>query len=198
MKGYVRYIIGVLFLIGAIILIVVGFNIIRGIFKPKVPDQQSQSSKVLNLTDVAKDGKAVRYVLQGPVSGNEEHHTIRITVDSGTRRVEILEGYSGQVTKSQEFPNTKEAYDAFMAALNGAGFTRTFDAKNRGSESQSCPLGRKFAYEVAPGTDTMFHSWNVSCGGKQGTAAGNTQVIQRLFERQIPDYNKYISGTPLI
>lgn len=194
-----RYIIGVLFLIGAIILIVVGFNIIRGMFKPKVPENQKpQGVKIINLEDAAKDGKSVRYSLQGPVSSREQHHRIRISVDPTVRRVEVVQGYNGQVIKAQEFPNTKEAYEAFMAALTGAGFVRTHEPEGRGIEDQSCPLGRKYAYEVAPGTSDQFYAWTTSCGGKLGTSAGNNSMIQRLFERQIPDYNKFVSGTPLL
>ena len=197
MREYGRYAIGILFLIGAIVLIVVGFNLIRNLFKNDTARQQEETAKVVNLLDAGRSGKDVRYTINGSVVGEEDRRSIRFTVDSNSRRVEVIEGYNNQVLKEQELPNTLQAYEAFTAALNGAGFTSAVDGKGRGDEAQSCPLGRRFSYEVAPGTRDAFRTWSTSCSRKTGTFTGNSSMIQTLFQQQIPDYTDFALGVKL-
>lgn len=192
-----RYGFGVLLLIIAIVLIVVGFNFVRGLFRNDPARQQEETAKRVNLLDAANSNRTVRYTINGSIVGNEEHRVIRITVDGSTRRAEVIQGYSSQVIKSQETPNTPEAYRAFIAAINGAGFTNTVAPQGRGDEAQSCPLGRKYAYELDPGAQGAFRTWNTSCSRSQGTFTGNTQLIQTLFQKQVPEYGKFTYGVQL-
>lgn len=193
MKDYARYATSVLFFIGVIILVIIGFNLIRNILKDDSPPaQQGETRRNVNLPEEAKSGKAVRYTIKGSVVGNEEYRSVRITVDRDNRLIEAIQGYDGQVLKSQQTPNTPQAYDAFIAAINGAGFTRRVDGENRGDEAQTCPLGRKFNYEVAPGTSDAFRTWSASCGNRQGTFGGNHGTIETLFRRQIPQHNDFM------
>lgn len=197
MKEYRRYAVGVFLLIVAIVLIVVGFNLVKNLFKNDQGSQQAETARKVNLLDAAGSNKPVRYTIRGNVVGDKEYRSIRITVDSATRKIEILRGYSDQVLKEQELPNTPQAYQAFLAAINGGGFTNAVGAQGRGSEAQSCPLGRKFNYEVAPGTENSFRSWSTSCGRQLGTFSGNNTLIQTLFQRQIPGYTNYVTGIKL-
>ncbi len=198
MKSYMKYLISLLFLIGVIVVIVLLFNLIRNIFTSDSPEQQQTGkTRSYDLIGAGKSGQPVRYTVQGAVVGNEEHRSISITVDARTRKLEVLQSYNNQVIKSQETPNTQEAYNAFIAAINGAGFTSNVRPEGRGDEAQSCPLGRKYIFEAAPGTSNSFRTWSTSCGKKQGTFTGNQSTIQTLFQDQIPNYSQLVSGVQL-
>ena len=197
MNEYRRYAIAVLFLIGAIILIVLGFNLIRNLFKEDEAPRPEQTVKTINLLDAGRSGKPVQFTIRGSIVGDEEHRSIRITVDGSQRKAEVLQGYNDQVIKTQESTNTPQAYEAFVAAINGGGFTSNVNAQGRGDEAQSCPLGRRLNYEVAPGTEDSFRIWSTSCGRNQGTFTGNSNLIQTLFQRQIPEYNVFVAGIKL-
>lgn len=175
MKDYARYGITVLFLVLAVVVIVVGFNLIRNLFTSDSPaEKQTGTSQKIDLLGAPDNNKAVQYTVAGPVVAVEEQRSVRITVSRDNRTVEVLQGYENQVVKSQQLPNTYEAYDSFIKAINGAGFTNTLPAEGRGDEAQDCPLGRKFAYEIAPLTDSSFRSWSNTCGKK----AAHLRVIQ--------------------
>lgn len=199
MRNYARYAFGVMLLVIAIIFIVVLFNLVRNILAGGEQDrQQPQNSQKVDLLAVPSKDQAVQYSVSGPVVGREEHRSIRIKIDRDTRTFEVLRGYGNEVIKSQETPNTLEAYEAFIAALNGAGFTNSVAPEGRGQELQSCPLGRIYSYEIEPGTRDSFRTWSNSCSSKkEGTFTGNNKVIQTLFQRQIPNYNKLTSDVRL-
>ncbi len=199
MKNYVRYAAGVIFIVLAIVLLVVGFNFIRNILNGDTePKKQTQSqTKKADLLGAPAAGKAVQYTIRGRIVGEEEHRSIRFTVNQNERRIDELQGYNETIVKTQQTDNTEEAYKAFIEALNGVGFTRTIAAEGRGSESQDCPLGRVYSFELGPSSSDVFHTWSNSCSGKQGTFGGNQRTVQALFEEQIPDYQQFISGVRL-
>ncbi len=190
--------IGILFLVGAIIVIVVLFNIIRGIFGgPSQTDPQESANKAYNLTEAAKQGRPVQYTIRGPINGQDEHRRIRITVNPNSRRIEIIKGYNNEVIKSEQHDNNRQAYDAFVAAINGSGFTAKRDLDKGTIQDRVCPLGRHFIYEVAPGQNNSYRSWDASCGKAQGDFAGNRDAIRSLFRLQIPNYEDFTRGERL-
>lgn len=195
MKEYARYAIGVLFIIGAIVLIVVGFNLIRSIFKGS--DKDTQQTQHVDLGETASSGMPVRYTISGSTVGKDRHRAIRITVDRNSRRIDIVEGYDEQIVKSEQFDNTQAAYSAFVSALRGAGYTDNVDPEGRGDENRSCPLGLTYIYEVNPGSSGAFRTWSNSCSERYGSFAGNDSLVRQLFQLQIPDYSRYVSDTRL-
>lgn len=196
MKDARRYIVGVLLIIIAIMLIVLGFRAIANVFSNDDPEpvKQTSSSKKVDLLAAPGGNKAVQYTVRGPIVGNEQHQSIRITINRDDRRIEVLEGYNDNVIKSQTTKNTQEAYQAFIEAIYGAGFTNEVNGKDRGVEGQVCPLGRNFSFEVDPGRSGSFYSWSTSCSNKFGTFAGKRGTIDTLFRQQIPGYNNFVSG----
>lgn len=193
-----RYVIGVISILVVILLLVLGFKFIKGLLtndKPKKTD--APVSNKINLDEVGKDGKPVQYTIRGSINGDEQHHSIRFTVDDKKRKVEILQGYSDRVTKSQETENNADAYKAFVDALKGAGFSQSIQPEGRGDETLNCPLGKRYNYEINPGTSDGMRTWGNSCSSKQGTFSGNGELVRRLFQLQIPEYNDFAKGTNL-
>lgn len=197
-RSYVRYALGVLLLIGAIILMIVLFNVIRNSFRQTdtSPAIQAPNEKVLN--ESASKGLPVQFTVRGIVNAQETHRSIRITVDRSTRTIDVLEGYNGKVIKTQTFPNTTEAYNSFIDSLEGAGFAKRAVGDNRGVEGVTCPLGLLYTYEIDPGVNpAVLRTWSTSCSSNQGSFTGNRIQVQTLFQRQIPDYNGFTSGITL-
>lgn len=204
MNKYVKYLVAILIPIAVIIIMVITFNLVNGMLSRNAPknnqpkEQVSDNqSKKPNLLDAPRNNQAVKYAIQGPISGNEQHNSIVFTIDRSKRRVEIVEGYSGKVIRSKDIANTQEAYKAFVDALNGAGFAAELKPDNRGTETQVCPLGYRYIFELNPGRSETIRTWANSCSSKQGTFGGNKQTVQILFKRQIPEYDKFISGIKL-
>jgi hypothetical protein len=198
MQDYRRYVVGVLSIVVVIVLLVLGFNLLRNILGGGSKKQSAPVVKTFNLIDASKSGKTVQYTVHGAINGEEQHRSIRISVDPNSRRVEVLQGYNDAVILSQETENTEAAYLAFVKALNGVNFAKSVAPAGRGDEAQTCPLGQRFNYEVAPGTSDSFYSWATSCGGKNtGTSSATNGVVQTLFRKQIPDYAKFTNGVRL-
>lgn len=192
MRDYGRYIISVIFVIAIVILIIIGFLLIRNILSSdSATDRPDETRRNIDLVEEGKAGRPVRYTTNGNVVGNEERRSVRITVDSSSRLAEIIRGYNGEVIGSQRTANTQNAYDAFMAAIASAGFVQINNRLAGPTEAAACPLGQTFSYEVAPSMDGAFRSWSTSCGNKQGTFNGNHQTIDTLFKRQIPNYSDF-------
>lgn len=199
-RGYIRYAIGVLLVIGAIIIMIVLFNVIRSSFQQTGSNADTKSAsgnppESEPLEKAREAGKPVQFVQRGVVNGQDIHRSLRITVSPTARTIDILEGYNGTVIKSQTFSNTSAAYDAFVAALDGAGFTKSTDAAGRGTEGEVCPLGYLYTYEIDPNASQDFYrTWATSCSASQGTFTGSRPQVKTLFQRQIPDYAKFMNG----
>lgn len=204
-KKYLKNSLVVLIPIVIIIIMVVTFNIANSVLSNNSPKNKQNKEQVEKDKDKSKpdllaaprNDQAVRYTVQGSIKGNEQHNSIRITIDRKSRKVEVLQGFSGQVVKSKDIANTQEAYQAFVDALNGAGFTTSLNPEGRGSETQSCPLGQRYIFELNPGRSGSHRTWSNSCGARMGTFGGNKATVQNLFQRQIPEYSNFVSGVKL-
>jgi hypothetical protein len=159
-------------------------------------DANQTGKRVVSLYEDAKDGGIVSYTIEGPIVGEDEHRAVRITVNSGTRKIEILKGYNNTVEKSQTFNNTSAGYEEFLKALEIAGFSRE-QSYNPKDERGVCPLGRRYIYEFEKSGRDNLKTWSTSCSEKQGTFGGVATTIRRLFQNQIPEYSKFVSDTRL-
>ncbi len=114
MKSYMRYAIAVISILVVILLLVLGFKFIKGLLtndKPKKTNAPMSVGNKINLDEVGKAGTPVQYTVRGAINGDEQHRSIRFTVDDKKRKVEILQGYSDRVTKSQETENNADVAD---------------------------------------------------------------------------------------
>lgn len=189
-----RYIFVVLTLL---ILMVLGLTVLSG---NKSGDKKKQDTPAVvqkQLHDYASspDYKVV-YTTQGRIVGDDQFRAIRITVARDYRRVEILDSYTKQVQKSQDFSNTEAAYDTFLRALENAGFSKT-QKTTAVDERGVCPNGRRMIYELTNGTDQVQRTWSATCGAKLGNFAGSAVVVQQLFNAQITGYNDFVRGIVL-
>ncbi len=138
----------------------------------------------------------VVYTVQGTIVGDDQFRSIRTTVARDFRRVEVLDSYSNRVEKTQEFPNTQEAFDTFLRALEQAGFQKAQKSTSV-DERGVCPTGNRTIYELIDGTTQVQRTWATSCGSKFGSFGGVSSTVELLFQRQITGYPQFVSGVKL-
>lgn len=154
------------------------------------PETDQPNQNQVELVDYAGTSARTVYEIQGELNAEEQHRTIRISVDRNLRRIEILSGYTYAVEKSQDFPNNQSAYDEFLHALEIAGYDRSKEAVQE-DERGVCPLGQRYIYQVQEFGDNLIRLWSTSCNRTDGSFAGRADLVRRLFQKQIPNYRDF-------
>jgi hypothetical protein len=186
-----KYFIGVGVVI-LLLLFVVVFVFNRGDETPKPTQNTEQAAE---LTSYADKNSEVSLTVIGQLVGNDQHRSVRITISANERRMEVLSGYDQQVLSSQSYENNQAAYEAFLSALGGQGFTRS--KKTNITDSRSvCPTGQHYEFRLSENGEEKSNLWSVSCD-RSGNFNGRAGTIRQLFQRQIPDYSQQITGVTL-
>ncbi len=175
----------------AIGLFVAGFVYLRSLLNrgPETPRQVTSK-----MSEYASSGATVSFVQDGIIDAPETHQTIVISVSPSSRTVSIIKGYNVPPTINKAFSNSEASYSAFMSALAGAGYSSSKSASAGANRAEVCPLGEKFSYKVILNTTTAQDTWNDDCDPRQGTFAGDSNLVQELFELQIPDYDDIVDS----
>jgi hypothetical protein len=181
-----RYFIGFLAVVILLILLIV--LLFRSNNGPTVP------STTKPLISYANTNAEVSYTLDYPTSSNLTHTRIIITVSQFTVTYQQQLGYDGNIVNQQQYPNTENAYLAFLNALQGVGFTLGVPSKTPNEEQQHCAQGDRYIYEITQGSNTLERFWATSCNGPH-TYNGLPSLTNSIFQAQVPDYNSLIRGT---
>jgi hypothetical protein len=179
-----RYFIGFIVTIGLIVLLIV--LLFSGGSKPKATVTPK------TLTSYANTDATVRLTIDGPINAQQTHNQVQITVDREDAQFALLQGYNGSVIKSQTYANTENAYDAFLHALEHAGFTEGNTASGLSDESGYCPTGDRYIFELMNNDQDLERYWTTSCGGTPKTFGGKLNLNLTLFEQQIPTYQNLV------
>jgi hypothetical protein len=174
-----RYIIGFLIVIGLIVLVFVLF-LTGGSSTPKKVST--------SLTSYAGSATVMRFTIDGPITADQTHRAIQITVGRDDTDIDIIQGYQHNVLDHGSFANNQDSYTQFLRAIDLAGYTKVRTTKNT-DDRGVCPLGDRYIFEIVNGVSDVQRTWATSCGG-QGTFGGGLTTIMTLFQKQIPDYNK--------
>lgn len=185
-----------LWLIGLMVLIIIGSLLIFG--GNKKPAPTTNTPVILPLADYASTDATVSMTIDGSVNGDDAHRAIRITIGRDQRVLDIVQGYSDHVLERHAFYNTEDAYNVFLRSINGSGFLLKNKSKNiSSSPTGQCPLENRYIFNLEQGSETLSSLWTSDCGSKTGTFSGSLEVMQRLFENQITDYNDLVSQVRL-
>lgn len=182
-----RYVVGIIIFL---FLIFFGVKLFQAATKSS-PPKSSNTTKPMALPDYASTTAQVRFTQDGPINNDAAHRTIQITVGRDQSTLNIIQGFEGNSLKMNNFDNNQSAYEAFLNALNNAGFTKERKNVKNTDQAGQCPLGFRYTYQLMnTGSDNGDKTlWSTSCGG-QGTFGGNFSTVLTLFQRQIPDYAK--------
>lgn len=181
-----KYIIGgfgVIIVVATFIALIVAF-----VGRDSDPDDESVDDRIA-LRELVDENSEVIYTTSGRIIADEEYRTVRITVSDSQRRFEILEGYNLAVQERVDLPNTSAAYEEFLRALEEAGFDNV-DWSERSSEKGKCPTNRRHVYRALIDGEEAIRSWSSPCRGQRGNFGGNSRLIERLFQGQIPEYRE--------
>lgn len=180
-----RYLIGFLGIIAVIILVIV--LIVRG------GGNGSLSPKAIDLADYITSSSEVSLTIDGPVSADQTHHTIHITVDENRATAALIKGYQGQVEDTKTYATNADSYANFILALKHAGFTLGNTDASLKDERGYCATGVRYIYELKNNGNEVRRFWNTSCSTHDGTYLGMGELTRELFRAQIPDYNNLSS-----
>lgn len=184
-----RYILGVL---AVIIILITGIYLI--IDNDPAPEQAAEEQVVL--ADYADSGATLEYFESGDIVAPEEHRAVRVTVSRNQRELEVISGYDGNVINRKTFPNTPEAFEAFVYALDQAGFANQRDTQ-LDTEKGVCPNGSRTVYTLRENSDEVLRLWSSSCSRNDGSFAGDRSLVEDLFEDQIPEFRQLTRGIGL-
>lgn len=182
-----RYFLG--FLACVALIVVVFILVLRGLTGHRTPQNQTV------LTDYTSTNTAMRFTIDGPITAEQTHKRIRITVSRSESRIEIMQGYLETVVAAQSYPGNEEAYGNFLRSLQLLGYTKGDPDPEKTDERGYCPTTRRYVYEIVSGTTNLQRFWKGACG--PGTFKGDSARVRTLFIQQIPDYPKLTSGSGL-
>jgi hypothetical protein len=180
-----RYFIGFLVTVGLVIILVI--LLFNGGGKSKVPHTTK------TLTDYATTDSNVSMTIAGPINAVSVHREQRVTVDRNNVTFEQMTGYDGQVVDTQVFANTDSAYDAFLHALQHAGFTRGNNSKALQDDVGFCSTGERYIFELNDDGKRLQRYWSSSCGSPK-TYQGSLNLTLTLFQAQVPNYSTLSTG----
>lgn len=180
------------YLIGLILCILVIIFIIIKLLGGGGSDNTQQVPK--SLMSYADTGTTVRYTMDNPIQAPQNHRSIIITVGNVDANLTITKGFDGEIISSKNFDNTVNSYSNFLAGLQRSGnFTHGNSDPKFADQSGYCATGNRYSYDIiSPEGTVVQHFWSTSCGVK--TFEGNINIVQRLFQAQIPDFNSLTSG----
>lgn len=156
-----------------------------------------EAPKRIDITDPQYSNAVLSWTVDGPVVAKENHNAIQITVSSTGRTLRIIEGYENQPVQIKHFDNSQAAYDAFTQALRTAGFTRQNGNSTKTNFYSVCPQGNRFIYQIQNNNAEAYLTWTTSCGKGGATFSGNRDLVQQLFQDQIPKYSDLVDDVQL-
>ena len=180
-----RYLIGLLVTIGLLILLIVIIVQGGGNNKAKVPESKK------SLESYSQTDAVARLTTDGPINAEQNHQQVQITVGRDNVAIATKKGYDGTVTNLQTYSNTEASYNAFLHALDHAGFTKGNADDKLKDERGYCALGSRYIFEFIQNGKTLERFWATTCG-KPKTYLGALDLSLTLFHNQVPDYDKII------
>jgi hypothetical protein len=147
------------------------------------------------LISYANTDAIVSVSVDGPINATSEHESIRMSVSRTEALIQEFQGYDGTVVSSQGYPNTENAYYAFLSALSIAGFTLGNTTPALANDTGYCPESSRYDYRITEDGKNIEHFWSTDCG--TATYKGNPSSTMQLFEAQLPDYGSFVSNLTL-
>jgi hypothetical protein len=182
MKYFIGFLLSIGLIVGVFLLVLNGF---KSTSKPKAPTTA--------LVSYADTSRQMQMTVVGPITADQTHDEIRITVGRSNTTMQIIQGYNGQVLKSQTYDNNEASYAEFLRALDLSGYTRGVKNTDFEDDRGFCASGKRYSFDILDGSDVKQHYWTTTCSGR-GNFKGNRSQIESLFQRQVPDYNTMIQG----
>jgi hypothetical protein len=162
-------------------LIWVGRNFLGG-NNQSTPETVNAGQKLL---DKPTATTSLRLTVRGPITAEEEHYSLAITISQTSRNLTIWRGYDGTVMKKVDLANSADSFRDLAAAMNRAGLMREIDGPGD-DNAGICAIGQLIEFQVLDGEKVAKTLWTTSCAGLKGDFAGLATNVIDLFLDQIP------------
>lgn len=177
-----KYIIGILAGLGLFILVIVV------LVKVLTGGSSTSKSQALDLNSFSNTDTTVQMTIDGPITANQTHQALRITVGQSQGEIQIIHGYEGRVVQTKSYDNNSASYNAFLHALTLSGYALGSSDPKLKDQNGYCPDGDRYIFTVNRDGKELQHYWATSCG-HQGNYKGSVGQTLDLFQKQIPDYD---------
>jgi len=152
----------------------------------------------VNRVDVSKYSSkpaVATLFIDGPTNLNQDHNQLRITVSGTLNEIDIMQGYQGNIIRSETYANNTTAFDTFLQSLQLLNFSKGRKAPT--NYQGYCPTGNRYTYSFNDGQTDLFKFWSTTCGN--GTFEGKAPAVRSLFRQQIPqrDFNAFVTSTDI-
>lgn len=189
--------VAILMLVAIVLLIQAGRFIIGGSDSTNQESVDETVAVTRTIADYIEGDAIATFTNGGEITGTEDYNQIEIEVTPSKRELRIISGYDDVVTTRKQFDNTEEAYAAFMNALAFEGILAQKEATYN-DVAGVCPTGERFIYELnIDGIDDDLYSWASSCSRRHGSFDGDRRGVEKLFQKQIPEYRDLTDGIKL-
>jgi hypothetical protein len=150
------------------------------------------------LTNYTNTDTTVQFTDDGPVTADQKHQGIRITVGQFATTIQVYQGYQNDITSSQTYENNPSSYGTFLRALELLDYTDGIKNPSAALADPRgvCPVGQHYSFQIISGDSSNIQDyWTTTCGG--GTYKGNLQEVENLFQNQVPNYTKTAGNVTL-
>lgn len=177
-----RYIVGLLIAIGLVFIFII--ILVKVIFGGG--GGQSEEAKKATLTEYEKTTTTMRLIIEGPIVSDEDFRQVQINVGRDANTAFVIHGYRGDVAKQETVSSNAIAYGNFLRAIELNGFG-SGDGKKNEDYRGFCPTGSRYIYQIVKDNKVDKQYWATSCGDA-GTFQGQSDMVNQLFQEQIPNY----------
>jgi hypothetical protein len=180
-----RYLVGFFITVGLIVLLII--LLFSG------GNDTSKNKKLpgtgKTLSSYANTDAQVRLTIDGPVTANQNHRVVQVTVDRNSAVFKGMNGYEGNTTIDQSYNNNEASFRAFLRSLELIGYTNGDTTSSLKDETGHCASGSRYVFELIKDGKDIERFWATSCGSIR-TYKGSVTTSLHLFQKQIPDYDK--------
>jgi len=148
----------------------------------------SSGQKLLN---EPTDKTVARLSVRGPITAEEEHYSIVISVGPTSRSLVIFRGYNGETMENVTLGNSEKSFKDFVAALNRASFMK--ESNNTDGNQGICAVGQLLQFEMLNNDKSAEKLWSTSCPNLTGNFGGLQSNVIDLFLGQIPTSRSLIN-----
>jgi hypothetical protein len=183
MRYFIGFLVAILLLILLIILLVSGNSPKKAVTSFKTLPSYANTDAVASMS------------IAGPINADSLHASVAVSVSRTQVVFQQMQGYNNTVVRTQKFANNEASYDAFLRALDLAGFTKGNSDKALSNEQGVCSLGQRYVFALNQGNTQLQRFWSTSCGTR--TYGGNTSITMTLFQAQVPGYSSLTQNVRL-
>lgn len=152
-------------------------------------DDSTKKSTPKNPLLVIEADRGVVMSVRGPIVGDEDFRSYKITITPDKRQMTTYKGYLKDKIDSSVDENNIQAYTQLVYALSKANYMAGTPLSGSDNDLRGvCATGYVYEFAITQGDNEVKKLWTSTCDGSPGSLAANLDQITDLFRRQIPEF----------